>query len=101
MGIAAEIESRVRQGLDVVELELVNESHMHKRGVDSHFKLVLVSPAFDGLGLVKRHQLVYGLLKAEMAQIHALALHTFTPQEWAARGENAAASPTCRGGNGL
>jgi BolA protein len=100
-GIAAVIESKIRQGLDVAELELLNESHMHQRGVDSHFKLVLVSNEFEGLSLVKRHQRVYGLLQQEMQQIHALAMHVFTPQEWAARAENAAASPKCRGGNGL
>lgn len=99
-GIAAVIENKIRQGLDVAELELTNESHMHQRGVDSHFKLVLVTAGFYGLNLVKRHQQVYGLLQQEMQQIHALALHTFTPEEWAARAD-AAASPACRGGNGL
>lgn len=101
MSIAERIEQRLRDQLPVVELVLENESHMHRRGQDSHFKLVLVSPAFAGQSLVKRHQTVYGVLQEEMQQLHALALHTFTPEEWAARDEGAADSPRCRGGNGL
>jgi BolA protein len=33
-----------------------------------------------------------------MDQIHALALHTYTPDEWAEQGV-APASPTCKGGH--
>src|SRR5690606_19615409 len=100
-GIAAVIESKIRQGLDVAELELLNESHMHQRGVDSHFKLVLVSTEFDGLSLVKRHQRVYALLQQEMQQVYALAMHIITPEEWAACASSAAFSPHCRCSNGL
>jgi len=33
-----------------------------------------------------------------MGQFHALALHTYTPEEWAAQG-SAPESPTCLGGS--
>ena len=33
-----------------------------------------------------------------MQEIHALALHTYTPDEWAQAG-GAPDSPTCRGGS--
>jgi BolA family transcriptional regulator, general stress-responsive regulator len=104
MGVAALLESRVRDGLNVTALELVNESHMHNvpAGSESHFRLVVVSPDFEGLMLVRRHQRVYALVQEALAgPVHALALHTFTPEEWSAREEGAAASPACRGGNGL
>ncbi|PKM22569.1 MAG: transcriptional regulator [Gammaproteobacteria bacterium HGW-Gammaproteobacteria-14] len=104
MSVAALIERKVREGMAVSELQLTNESHMHNvpAGSESHFRLVVVSEAFAGLLPVKRHQAIYALLAAELAgPVHALALHTFTPQEWAARGADAAASPACRGGNGL
>jgi stress-induced morphogen len=41
----------------------------------------VVSAAFDGLGRVKQHQLVYGALRRELASeaIHALAVQTSTP----------------------
>ena len=78
-------------------LEVLDESHMHSRGLETHYKAVIVSPAFAGLNAVKRHQKVYATVGELMAQIHALALHTYTPEEWAAQGV-APASPTCRGG---
>ena len=79
-------------------LEVLDESHMHSRGLETHYKAVIVSPQFEGLNAVKRHQKVYGVLGDVMSQIHALALHTYTPQEWAAQGI-APESPTCRGGS--
>lgn len=79
--------------------ELVNESYMHNvpEGSESHFKAVLVSECFAGKRLVQRHQQVYAAMGDKMKEIHALALHTFTPEEWAEKGE-AEASPKCRGG---
>lgn len=79
-------------------LEVLDESHMHSRGLETHYKAVIVSPAFAGLNAVKRHQKVYTTVGELMGQIHALALHTYTPQEWAEQGV-APASPTCRGGH--
>ena len=50
-----------------------------------HFSAEVVSSAFEGINLVKQHQLVYDALGDLMkAQIHALALRTFTPEQWAA-----------------
>ena len=79
-------------------LGVLDESHMHSRGLETHYKAVIVSPLFAGLNAVKRHQKVYATGGELMGQIHALALHTYTPEEWAAQGV-APASPTCRGGH--
>lgn len=79
-------------------LQVLDESHMHSRGLETHYKAVIVSPAFAGLNAVKRHQKVYATVGELMAQIHALALHTYTPEEWQAQGV-APASPTCHGGS--
>lgn len=81
-------------------LQVENESHMHSsgRGSESHFKILLVSEQFEGSRLVARHRAVYDCLADELAAgVHALALHIYTPQEWAARGESAPDSPNCRG----
>ncbi|WP_424804395.1 BolA family protein, partial [Pseudomonas farsensis] len=78
-------------------LEVHNESHMHSRGQESHYKAVLVSAQFAGLNSVKRHQKVYATMGELMGQIHALAIHTYTPEEWAVVGV-APASPVCAGG---
>lgn len=102
MTTADSIEMLLREALPVAYLSLQNESDQHSGppGRESHFRLVLVSEVFEGLTLVKRHQRVYGVLSAVLAgPVHALALHTFTPAEWAERGEQAAPSPDCRGGS--
>ena len=86
------------QALTPQHLEVLDESHMHSRGLETHYKVVVVSALFAGLNAVKRHQRVYAAVGELMGQIHALALHTYTPEEWAAQGM-APASPTCRGGH--
>lgn len=53
-------------------------------GDGSHFEAVVVSDAFRDKNMVQQHQLVYGTLggRMESGEIHALALKTFTPEEW-------------------
>ena len=101
MNVEQEIEERLRKGLELIELRLENESHMHSGPrTDTHFKLVAVSPAFEGKRLVQRHQLIYGLM-ADLMQnpIHALAMHLHTPAEWEQQQGVVPASPTCMGGS--
>jgi acid stress-induced BolA-like protein IbaG/YrbA len=53
------------------------------KGEGDHFEATVVSSAFDDIGMVKQHQLVYGTLGDLMqAEIHALALRTYTPEQW-------------------
>lgn len=49
-----------------------------------HFEAYVVSSAFDGLPLVRQHQLVLNSLKQEFGSnaVHAVALKTFTPAKW-------------------
>ncbi len=56
-------------------------------GGGDHYEAVVVSAAFEGKRLVQQHQLVYSSLKDLMAsnELHALALKTYTPQQWAQR----------------
>lgn len=101
MNIQATITRKLEEHFAPVHLEVVNESHMHNvpQGSESHFKVVLASAAFDGLRQVQRHQQVYKTLSDEMSgKIHALALHTYSPEEWQATGL-APASPPCLGGS--
>ncbi len=95
------ITSKLTAGMDLSHLDVVNESHMHSvpPNSETHFKVVAVSSAFDGKRPVARHQLIYGLVSEELAgPVHALALHTYTPEEWEAR-QAAPDSPNCRGGS--
>ncbi len=55
-------------------------------GGGDHYQVLVVSSAFEGQSLVKQHQLVYGAVREAMSSeaIHALALKTYTPADWAA-----------------
>ncbi|USZ15577.1 BolA family transcriptional regulator [Moraxella sp. FZFQ2102] len=78
------------QALAPTHISLENESHMHAgyfEGKESHFKLTIVSDAFTGLRLAARHQKVYAIanpfLMTNGGTVHALAIHAYTPDEWA------------------
>ena len=61
--------------------------HLDVRGDGHHFEAVIVSPEFEGLSRIKRHQRVYAVLGDRMREeIHALSMTTLTPAEWSARG---------------
>jgi stress-induced morphogen len=48
-----------------------------------HLQAIVVCPAFEGLPLIKQHQMVMKALKDAFAQyVHALGLKTFTPKKW-------------------
>lgn len=48
-----------------------------------HFEAIIVSAEFNGKRTVQQHQLVYKALGERMGgEIHALAMKTFTPEEW-------------------
>lgn len=100
MVVQLSIEAKLNKAFKPEHLQVVNESHMHNvpPGSESHFKVVLVSEAFAGLGQVKRHQLIYAQLSEELAgEVHALALHTYAPADWP--GASVAQSPDCLGGS--
>ena len=68
-------------------------------GSESHFKVTLVSSQFNGKMLIARHRLINGILAEELnGKIHALALHTLTPDEYFERAGKVAESPLCMGG---
>lgn len=56
-------------------------------GTGDHFQAVVVSSAFAGKSPVEQHQMVYALLGEELKSgaLHALALKTYTPEQWKRR----------------
>ncbi|BEI36367.1 MULTISPECIES: BolA family protein [unclassified Polynucleobacter] len=59
-------------------------THLEVEGDGQHFYATIVSPEFAGKRLVQRHQLVYAALGDRMkAEIHALSIKAFTPDEFA------------------
>ncbi len=82
-------------------LDVVNESDMHNvpEGSESHFKITIVSPEFEGKNLLAQHRMINAILKDELAHsIHALALHTYTKEQWDKINGISPQSPPCLGG---
>ena len=54
------------------------------QGDGRHFDVLVVSEEFAGLSAVKKQQLVYAALNAEIASgdVHAVNMKTLTPEEW-------------------
>lgn len=102
MIVQNEIESILAEQFQPQLLEVANESHMHSvpPNSETHFKVTLVTGSFDGKRKVARHQQVYAALSAQLeGPVHALALHTYTPAEWAEREQASPDSPNCMGGS--
>lgn len=91
--IAQRILEKLGAGLSPDVMELVDDSarhagHHHEGGMDakpggeSHFNLVIVSNAFEGLGRLQRQRRVLDLLREELAgPVHALSVRALTPAE--------------------
>ena len=102
MSRKSSIEQILNGALAPAHLEVGDESHMHSvpEGAESHFKVTVVSDRFQGEKLVSRHRLINQLLSAEFGSgLHALALHTWTPEEWYEKGGKTPESPPCLGGS--
>ncbi len=101
MSVEQQIRDKLDAALGPAHLEVDNESHRHNvpPGSESHFRVTVVADAFGAESLLERHRRVNRVLAEELAgPVHALALHTYTPQEWAGR-DSAPTSPPCLGGN--
>jgi len=72
----SELEAIIKAGIKDAEV-IVN-------GDGDHFEATVISQQFEGRTMVQQHQMVYATLGDRMGgEIHALALHTYTPGDWA------------------
>eukprot|EP00879_Flechtneria_rotunda_P006801 GHRR01007145.1.p1 GENE.GHRR01007145.1~~GHRR01007145.1.p1 ORF type:complete len:107 (+),score=32.50 GHRR01007145.1:236-556(+) len=88
--IAASMQRKL-ETLSPVVLRIINESQKHAghsgnpsgaADAETHFRVEIVSNAFEGKRLVQRHQMMYQLLDYEIkAGVHALSMDTKTPSE--------------------
>lgn len=102
MTIQERIQQKLATALTPVHLDVENESRMHSvpPGSETHFKVMVVSDAFQGLGLVDRHRRIHEVLREELAGgVHALAIRAKTPAEWEKEAPGAFKSPPCLGGS--
>ncbi len=93
MTMAATIRDKLTAAFAPTALEVKDESALHaghsgaQPGGETHFRVRIVSDAFEGLSRVERQRRIYAALDAELkAQVHALSLITLTPAEAVSRG---------------
>jgi BolA family transcriptional regulator, general stress-responsive regulator len=82
------ITNKLREAFSPESLEVSDESHLHeghaghRPGGETHFRVYIVSQAFQGKSRIERHRLINAALAAELAgSVHALALHAQAPGE--------------------
>jgi BolA family transcriptional regulator, general stress-responsive regulator len=92
VSVKSRIEEKLTQALAPVSLRIVDESHLHAGHAghrpegETHFRVYIVSAAFEGKGRVERHRLVNSALAEQLAgPVHALAIQATAPGERAAQ----------------
>lgn len=69
------------EGLEPVQLDVIDESHLHaghtgsREGGETHFRVRITTAAFDGRSRLERHRAVNQLLAGPLRDgVHALAI---------------------------
>ncbi|MEM7348481.1 MAG: BolA/IbaG family iron-sulfur metabolism protein [Chloroflexota bacterium] len=62
----------------------IENSEAFVTGGEGKFEATIISPVFEGMTMVKEHQLVYATVNAQIAsgELHALSIKAYTPGEW-------------------
>ena len=76
-------EAFLPESLDVADESHLHEGHAgHRPGGETHFRVYIVSPAFQGKSRIERHRMINAALAAELAgPVHALAIRAQAPGE--------------------
>ena len=79
---------KLREAFAPESLDVADESHLHeghaghRPGGETHFRLYIVSQAFEGKSRIERHRMINAVLAAELADtVHALAIKAQAPDE--------------------
>jgi len=87
MSTQEKIAQILRQTVAATVVEVEDESALHvghdgEASGGGHYRVMVVSPLFEGKSLVARHRMVYDALATEMQRtIHALALTALAPSQ--------------------
>lgn len=96
------IQTKISTALQPEHLDVENESRMHNvpAGAETHFKVLVVSAAFEGMGRVDRHRRINEILAQELKSgVHALSIRALSPAEWSREAAASFTSPKCLGGD--
>jgi BolA family transcriptional regulator, general stress-responsive regulator len=88
MTVKDNITKKLREAFSPESLDVTDESHLHeghsghRPGGETHFRVDIVSPAFNGKSRIERHRMINTVLAGELAgSVHALALRAHAPGE--------------------
>lgn len=89
MDTRSRIEQKLRDVLDPVELDVIDQSAAHAGHAGAsgggHFRVLVVSDAFEGMTAVQRQRRIYEILAEEMkSAIHALSMSCLSRSEYEA-----------------
>ena len=80
--------NKLREAFSPESLDVTDESHLHeghaghRPGGETHFRLYIVSPAFEGKSRIERHRMINAALETELkGSVHALAISAKAPAE--------------------
>ena len=92
------VEQTLQEEFSPTFLQVINESHGQLQD-ESHFKVVIVSDAFQDQRLVQRHRMINAsLMKDGQLPFHALTITAKTTEEWDSD-SSVPKSPACMGGH--
>jgi BolA protein len=76
-------EAFLPESLDVIDESHLHEGHSgHRPGGETHFRVYIVSPAFEGKSRIDRHRMINAVLAPELeGSMHALAIKAHAPGE--------------------
>jgi BolA protein len=90
MSVAETIQQKLNKALSPTRLDITDDSARHAghsgaaQAGESHFKVTVVSEAFEGKSRIERHMLVNEALAEELrGPVHMLQIKAITPaEEW-------------------
>jgi BolA protein len=80
--------NKLREAFSPESLDVTDESHLHeghaghRPGGETHFRVYIVSSAFEGKSRIERHRMINATLSGELGgSVHALAIKAIAPGE--------------------
>ena len=88
MNTKSNITKKLSEAFSPESLDVSDESHLHeghaghRPGGETHFRVYIVSAAFEGKSRIERHRMINATLAAELqGGVHALAIKAQAPGE--------------------
>jgi len=89
MNLTKKIEQKLTETFYPSVLNISDQSHLHighsgndSNGIESHFKIEIVSSAFESYSSFERHRWMNQVLSEEIKLLHAITFKIYTNEEY-------------------